>query len=82
MPTRKATHSASTRLIIQHLETTTAPQSYDDVAKATKVSYWTSRLLLKHLASQGLIQETKEGSSPLFSFPRSTSNTAVEGVAL
>jgi DNA-binding Lrp family transcriptional regulator len=72
---RKSLHSPSGRLILNRLEITTTPQSYLDVAEATGVSYWTVREILKDLAKQGLVHETKLGSSPYFSLSCPAGNT-------
>ena len=78
MPIRRSAFSASTRLILNHLETVTTPQSYFDIADTTGVSYWASRLILKDLVKQGLLQEMRRGSSPHFMLSTPTSTDLIK----
>jgi DNA-binding IclR family transcriptional regulator len=79
MPIRKSTHSASSRLILNHLQTVTTPQAYIDVAEATGVSYWASRLILKGFVKQGLVEEVRQGSSPRFTLSTAVFTTQTVG---
>ena len=78
MPIRRSAFSASTRLILNHLETVTTPQSYFDVADAIGVSYRASRLILKDLVKQGLLKELRRGPSPQFMLSTPTSTDLKE----
>ena len=67
MTIKKSRHTPCTRLVLQFLEHAKHPQTYFDVVEETGVSYWTARLILKSLVTQGLLKEEKQGPSPVFS---------------
>lgn len=75
---RRSPLTPGARCILVYLAESTEPKTYLDVAEGAHLSYFHTRQLCRSLTSMGLVNISREGRQPRFSFSRladTTSNT-------